>query len=838
MLTAAGAWLDPTGLFALLPGAALRALPVRGAWSFAGLLVFLPTLVAVVVWGAASSMHVAAPGLGRWRVLLRVWGVVVLAASLARLLQVMVELAGTCVSGGLRVLGTSVTTAVWTAGLTGERAAVVGWLPALTAALLVRRRTPRNGRRPWPGAGETTGRDRWQVSAAAVLPIALIGPLVGPFLWEGSPTGSLYGEPLSLRSLPLGPLAYAVELLVAAAVGAVLLGRSVRNYDSERPAQLILGGWLAALGGGAAAGLVQVLTALPRDLSGPPDLFVVPDVLLRVATGLSLGLAAGWAVGPALLLVDRVAEPLGTTVRRTTGATACAVALALVAWWVGPSAPSGTSVRPTLPAAARATADRTLPALTVRAAHGSTPAAIVDVNNRQVTLRGVNVNQLNDYYQAVPGTQTVRPLSDADFAGMAALGFDTVRLNLSWSFLEPQRGHWDQAYLQRIGEAVDMAARHGLYTVLDMHQDGWGKDVAAAPGTACPLGTDPMIGYDGAPRWATVLDGAAHCQFTGRDVSPAVARAFTNFYHDTDGIQSELVSTWGLLARTFGGDPAVAGYDLLNEPGFGEDPPATSAVLLGRYYDRAVGAIRAGERQTPGGYAHLVFFEPSVLWSGLGMDAVPPRGFSGDPYLVFAPHLYSESITMDQGMGLTLTSLERGFDLARQQAREYGAPLWSGEWGWFGSPGTDASKIGRYAAAEDAQLIGGAFWVWKQACGDPQSDHASRTSGNLIGVDCATGKDLPAPAAYTDLLSRAYPRAAPGRLDALSADGSGRLSLRGTAPAGASGAGCRLDVWYPGPAQPRPRTSGITGAQVRRADGGWRLTGCATGAYRVEVPGR
>ena len=46
--------------------------------------------------------------------------------------------------------------------------------------------------------------------------------------------------------------------------------------------------------------------------------------------------------------------------------------------------------------------------------------------------------------------------------------------------------------------------------------------------------------------------------------------------------------------------------------------------------------------------------------------------------------------------------------------------MWGGEWGFWPEHPVDASRqIGRYAAAEDAARYGGAWWAWKQACGDP-----------------------------------------------------------------------------------------------------------------------
>ena len=80
-----------------------------------------------------------------------------------------------------------------------------------------------------------------------------------------------------------------------------------------------------------------------------------------------------------------------------------------------------------------------------------------------------------------------------------------------------------------------------------------------------------------------------------RDLAPAVATAYTNFYTDRDGIQTELVRTWATVAEAFADEPAVAGYDLFNEPGIGATPPVSNGLLLGRYYDAAITAIRDAE---------------------------------------------------------------------------------------------------------------------------------------------------------------------------------------------------------------------------------------------------
>jgi endoglycosylceramidase len=464
------------------------------------------------------------------------------------------------------------------------------------------------------------------------------------------------------------------------------------------------------------------------------------------------------------------------------------------------------------------TAHAALPRLTVERGDD---AAIVDEAGRQVLLRGLNVNQLGDYYQADPALPTTMPLTERDFEEIAALGFNVVRLVMNWSAFQPERGAFDEGYVARVREAVRWAARHDLYVVLDMHQDAWGKHIATPPGYACEPGFGPAVGWDGAPLWATYTDGLTTCRANDtRELSAAVAQAFESFYADREGIQSELVATWGKVAAAFADEPNVAGYDLINEPHPGFRVGINQAGPLGQFYARAIEAIRANERGS-----RIVFFEPSVLWSGFGRDTTPPPGFTADEHIVFAPHLYSESISVDQGA----TSIEQGFDNAERVAASYGAPLWSGEWGWFGEPEASRERLERYIAQEDARRLGGAWWVWKQACGDPHVVGYPGASGSLNPSECPSGRPLGLVTGYTDLLRRAYPRFAPGRLTALESDWkTGAWSLRGRAREGS----CRLEVWVPD-REPDLAAEGVSGLRVERRPGGWLATGCARGDYAL-----
>jgi len=275
--------------------------------------------------------------------------------------------------------------------------------------------------------------------------------------------------------------------------------------------------------------------------------------------------------------------------------------------------------------------------------------------------------------------------------------------------------------------------------------------------------------------------------------------------------------------------PNVAGYDLLNEPNPGLAIGADDLTLLGTFYGRAIRAIRAAERATPHGSSHPVFFEPSVLTGPLATPG-PLPGFSADPDLVYAPHLYDESISPLPG------TIEQGFANAATAARTYGTPFFSGEWGWFGDPAADAPKITRYAQAEDRAMVGGTWWQWSQACGDPHNIQLRHVRPACASTGKQPGGLVAAPPSTLRILDRAYPRAAPGTLTSLRADiASGGLSIAGTADR----AGVSADLWVPARCAHPAVSSSTVGAPtaITAVPGGWRVSVEVSqpGPYTIDV---
>ncbi len=459
---------------------------------------------------------------------------------------------------------------------------------------------------------------------------------------------------------------------------------------------------------------------------------------------------------------------------------------------------------------------------------------IVDARGREVLLRGVNVNAFVDYWAYDPALFTTYPFTPQDADAIAAIGWNVVRLLVSWSRVEPEPGRYDDAYLDEVLDAVRVLASRGVYTIVDLHQDAWGPSLAARPDQGCPV--PPAFGWDGAPAWATLDGGAGRCINGARELSPAVLAAFRAFWADETGpggvgIRTRYVRMLRHVAERFAPLDAVAGYDVMNEPNAFFLVPGQLEALADLYAEALV-EIRAGERAV-GAPPRLVLFEPAITWADFGAG-LPPH-FPHDDQIVYAPHLYQGGIS---AVPLSAEVFER----ARAEAALFGgAPILSGEWGADPRRASDPEDgyFERHQALQDAFRFGATLWTWREACGDPHKAGEVRDGRipfvwGLFDVDCATNTVRGMREDLVTALRRPLLRAAPGPIDAVSWDPEQGVFE-------ASGEGARRHtsfvVFVPGTRRGRPRidSEGLLGVHrlpapgeayfvVGRARGGpWRV---------------
>ena len=391
---------------------------------------------------------------------------------------------------------------------------------------------------------------------------------------------------------------------------------------------------------------------------------------------------------------------------------------------------------------------------------------IIDGSGREVLLRGVNVNSFVDYWQYDEDLFTTYPFTADDADAIAAMGWNAVRLLVSWSRIEPAPGEYDEGYLDEVAGAIAMLRERGVYTLLDLHQDAWGPSLAAPPDELCEGDSVPAGGWDGAPEWATIDGGEPRCVSGPREVVPAVVAAWRSFLDDAPGpggvgIQTRYVRTFAHLVARFANDDAVFGYDLMNEPNV-FDP--LDQIILSSFYENALSAMREAELAV-GAPRRLFLFEPTVAW-WLGFPAPPP--FEHDDQVVYAPHIYQE--------GLGGGTIENGFERAAQDATDLydGAPVVTGEWG--ADPGragsADDDYFERHLNEQDRYRFGAMIWTWREACGDPHKYEPARNGmvpevWGFFEVDCDTNTITGPRTALSQTLGKMTVRFAPGPIGSL-----------------------------------------------------------------------
>ncbi|MEQ9364116.1 MAG: cellulase family glycosylhydrolase [Leptospirales bacterium] len=466
--------------------------------------------------------------------------------------------------------------------------------------------------------------------------------------------------------------------------------------------------------------------------------------------------------------------------------------------------------------------------------NGTEPGHIVDSFGREILLRGVNVNSHIEYWQHNPEFDTTYPFTEADADLLASMGWNLVRLAISWSRVEPNPGEYDDEYLDEIAVSISMLADRGVYTLIDLHQDAWGPSLVAPPATVCEEGR-PAGGWDGAPAWATFDDGEPRCESGPRELVPAVRAAWVNFLLNREGpggigIRTRYVDMFAHLVKRFANQSSVAGYGIINEPN--QFLPETRAPLS-QLYEDALRAMRQAERDV-GAPKRLFFFEPTIAWHAVGFP--PPLPFEHGDQVVYSPHLYQEGI--DPG------KLEDAFARAAQETVELykGAPVVTTEWGADPRRAKDPDDdyFERHLAEQDNSRFGAAMWTWHTSCGDAHAYPAARDGiipfvWGIFNQNCEDNTYDGLRDEYVEILRRMAVRFAPGPLDrvewakddtAIIAEGSGART------------GNRLEVFVPtdDPASIRVDSTGLGPVQSTPWFGGTLFYAPAIGgAWSIQL---
>ena len=296
-----------------------------------------------------------------------------------------------------------------------------------------------------------------------------------------------------------------------------------------------------------------------------------------------------------------------------------------------------------------------LPKVTIHEAHFATADGLVD-------LRGVNLGNwlliepwmLGIHDDALPSEYDVDQLlskrfgddragklktiwrdnwiTEDDFFQIKAFGYNVVRLPIDHTVIEdPGRpGKLDDDGIRYVDRAIQWAAGHGLYVILDMH---------GAPGNQSRDAPSGRVDHN--RLWT---DAAA---------------------------QDRLVSLWAELAARYAGKTNVAAYDILNEP-WGDFNDAHHDAY-GPIVDRCVKAIRGSDEATV-----------ILVAAQLGGNFDPVRRYlddrdqSGWTNVALTDHYYPGLFGSEPTL-LSHARHDASLDAKAEQYRKWNAPLLVGE---------------------------------------------------------------------------------------------------------------------------------------------------------------
>ena len=358
---------------------------------------------------------------------------------------------------------------------------------------------------------------------------------------------------------------------------------------------------------------------------------------------------------------------------------------------------------------------------------------ITDAQGRVVILHGLNmVNKRPPYTPAADG------FGAAAAATLADSGFDVVRVGVIYRAVEPRPGVFDRRYLRSLAGTVALLARHGVYSLLDFHQDQMAEE----------------FGGEGFPRWSVQTDHLPVRKYpfpSGYVNSPALNRAFANFWADKPGprgvgLQERYTAAWKQVARLFAGDPLahwVLGYDLFNEPW-----PAygTTDATLASFYAKTIAGIRSVDPR------HLIWYEPNVLFN-FGIPTKVPVLPDGGLGMSF--HDYCLGNTRTDPAGCTRTE-QRVMANALAHSRSTRVALMMTE---FGAT-NDYQDLRRLARIADAHHLPWIEWAYC-GCADPTGTVPPSTEA-LVYNPARPGTGANVNLAKLKALAEPYPRVVAG----------------------------------------------------------------------------
>lgn len=328
---------------------------------------------------------------------------------------------------------------------------------------------------------------------------------------------------------------------------------------------------------------------------------------------------------------------------------------------------------------------------------------IIDEQGQYIQLRGINqrVPFLFDvtFDDGRRANEYIPPFEKEDVEEIARLGFNHLRLPINWSAFEPEKDVYQkEEFFGKIHQVLDWCKDADIYVLLDIHADAWSKE----------------IGEDGMPRWTIYperyepMEGPLN--FTSlalRRANPQVFKCYKDLIVNNHNIRDEYLYFWNSLIEEFRDDPAVIGFEPLNEPTtyFGG---ITERQFLD-FYKLCSQNMRQIDKR------HLLWLEPDAARNIVG--TAPLLGFPfPDNKIIYCPHYYPNltSNVSENTVEGWKTATDKAFDRILQEGRSWNAPIVINEWGINPSTNKGMNLVVAFMEQMEQRNIHSTFWLWRE----------------------------------------------------------------------------------------------------------------------------
>lgn len=224
-------------------------------------------------------------------------------------------------------------------------------------------------------------------------------------------------------------------------------------------------------------------------------------------------------------------------------------------------------------------------------------------------------------------------LQESDLDNIQDMGMNVIRLPIGWDEFMDEDGTWKSDPWSNIDWLVSEANERDMYVILDLH---------TVPGGGCPWGSCGRVG-------------------------PNPNRFWTSSQY-----QDWVVEIWETIAARYQNNPAVAGYDLINEPLIDYSEDSADVTQKSDYYDRLYDAIRAVDPD------HMIFIAAFFGWGNMAQP-----GDYGWNNVVYEIHPYDMPGGQDWNAQHSMVETELADAAEKLEDPNWNVPILYGEYSLY-----------------------------------------------------------------------------------------------------------------------------------------------------------